>query len=591
MWSKLTNKRNLYIFSVIICVIIFLWSLNGERYILKIFDDASKPWNEGWVQIVEDKEVELSETMNIEDVAVGDTLVLVNEIPELASDKVLFFYTKDIEAKVYVGDELLYSFEMQEKYEILETPGNMWNEVVIPSELSGEIIRIELTTNFSNRYWSTLNGIYLVESCQIKNILFSKDGYLILVTLVLFAMTINAYVNALVWKRRQIKQFFWGLGTVCLCASLWALGMSGLINFILDQPIVAYLLSLVMVPIIPVSIYEFLKTIYHKRSKSITYMGIVVWVNFLIQMMLQFVFGISLLTLLPVSIAIYIIGSVSILYIIAKYIVLHLREEGTEEEWNIALVSILIIFFGALMECLILIIYPEKTNLIGIAGVTGLLIYLILNQFLLTRFEARTDAEMLILEKSYNNLRNTTSVRQIEAHFFFNTLNTISALCKEDAKEADKAIRLFSSYMHSYMHLINEQQTITFVEELKLIESSLEIEKLRFPDRFTYTFDLEATEFKVPPLSLQPVVENAMFHGLRSLKTGGELKISTRNAIDDIHIIIEDNGIGFDTEILQETTSIGINNVKRRMKIMAKASVEIESEIGKGTKVIIKIPR
>ncbi|MFI3208273.1 MAG: hypothetical protein R3Y40_03990 [Eubacteriales bacterium] len=69
------------------------------------------------------------------------------------------------------------------------------------------------------------------------------------------------------------------------------------------------------------------------------------------------------------------------------------------------------------------------------------------------------------------------------------------------------------------------------------------------------------------------------------------MKISTRNAIDDIHIIIEDNGIGFDTEILQETTSIGINNVKRRMKIMAKASVEIESEIGKGTKVIIKIPR
>ncbi len=186
--------------------------------------------------------------------------------------------------------------------------------------------------------------------------------------------------------------------------------------------------------------------------------------------------------------------------------------------------------------------------------------------------------------------KNTVLVHQIKAHFFFNTLNTISALCKKDAGKADKAIQTFAAYMRSYMYLITEEQNIPFEQELSMVRSSLEIERMRFPDSFTYTLDLKCRDFELPPLSIQPIVENALLHGLRRTGHHGQLRIATEQIGDMIYITVEDDGRGFDTAILKGSKSIGLKNMAERVKLMAGGTLSIESERGKGTCAVIAIP-
>ncbi len=186
--------------------------------------------------------------------------------------------------------------------------------------------------------------------------------------------------------------------------------------------------------------------------------------------------------------------------------------------------------------------------------------------------------------------KNKVLVHQIKAHFFFNTLNTISALCKQDAGKADKAIQTFAAYMRSYMYLITEENNIPFEQELSMVRSSLEIERMRFPDSFTYTLDLKCRDFELPPLSLQPIVENALLHGLRKTGHHGQLRIATEKIDNVIYITVEDDGRGFDTAILKESKSIGLKNMSERVKLMVGGSLTIESERGKGTRAVIEIP-
>ncbi len=178
---------------------------------------------------------------------------------------------------------------------------------------------------------------------------------------------------------------------------------------------------------------------------------------------------------------------------------------------------------------------------------------------------------------------------QITAHFFFNTLNTISALCKQDAAKADNAICTFATYMRSYMYLVNERELIPLSQELTLVRSTLEIEKLRFPNSFTYELDLQVVDFEIPPLTLQPIVENALLHGLRRTGRHGTLKISTRQIGKCYRIIISDDGLGFDTSILDNTKSIGLKNVTQRIKMLG-GTINISSEIEKGTHAVVQIP-
>ncbi len=547
------------------------------------------PWHgelleENFVQLIDGQAVALDDVQDAQLPEVGEPLVLVTTLPEIRDDKTLLFYTKDVEVCVYIDDALVYAFEMQDRFACLETPGNTWNRIEIPATQAGATLRIVLTSNFDNRFESTLAHLYLICPDELFYAITQADGFRILMSVVLIVTTMVTYANSFIWKRTETRRYFRALANFYFVTELWLIAMYNGFDYFLHRPVFSYLLSMLLANFVAVALFEFVAVVYGARNKTIVLLEGLVWGNMALQLVLQFGFGVSMLHMLSLTYVVFVAGAGLFIWLAVRHMVEHRRKS------NFALVSMSIVMFGAILEIVVLCLWPERTDLIGVASILGLVVYLIVNQLHLTLKESRVDVQKLALEENYTQLQNTTLMRQIKAHFFFNTLNTISALCKEDPREADRAITTFAQYMRSYMHLINAQENIPFEQELAIVNTTLEIEKLRFPDRFNYETDLEVTDFVLPPLCIQPIVENAMVHGLRKLSGVGVIRIETRKGTGCVQVIVKDNGVGFDTNVLEESESIGLKNLQQRVKLMSGGTLAIQSERGQGTEAILTFP-
>lgn len=580
--EKISVKVKIKVVILLLMGIAIAWGLSATATDMYEFQLGAEALDQGFTQIIEGQSLALA---HLEEAQVdAESLILEMELPAMQQGLVLLFYTKDIQVRVLLEGEELYRFQMEEGFAFLETPGDKWNGVEIPVEAAGKTVRIEMTSNFSNRYETTLAQMYLVDESDTLGVVLSQDGFRIVMSIIIAVMAIWAYGNGLIWKRRAVRRYFIRLGTLYLCAALWLASMCVGLDYLIGSPIFSYLVSVIMSIFLPVAVYEVLRVVYAKESRMLNCFEVLVWGNFALQMILQFVFHISLLDLLPLTYVVYGLGAAAAMVLIIAHL------STRDDPFNVPLVSLLIMLFGAVVEIVVLVTLPERTDLIGVASIVGLVLYLVINYIYSLVKEAHIDVQNITLEREYHRLQSTTLMRQIKAHFFFNTLNTISALCKQDAKEADKAILIFANYMRAYMRLINQHENIPLEKELEIVNLSLEIETIRFPESFVYEIQLECRDIMIPPLSIQPIVENSMIHGLRNKGKQGVITIQTKKCVGYNQIIISDNGVGFDTNMLEDGESVALKNLEKRLYLMARGEMKIISELGKGTKTIFTIP-
>ena len=186
-------------------------------------------------------------------------------------------------------------------------------------------------------------------------------------------------------------------------------------------------------------------------------------------------------------------------------------------------------------------------------------------------------------------------VSQIQPHFMYNALSSIAMLCKLDPDTAYNATIQFSDYLRGNMDSLKNTEPVPFDKELAHLEKYLYIEKLRFKKKLNVEYDIQAHDFVVPQLSVQPLVENAVKHGVGMKKGGGTVKIATRETEDAYEIIITDDGVGFDPEEVKqrkdERSHVGMENTKKRLKDMCDATITITSAVGEGTEVRVTIPK
>jgi two-component sensor histidine kinase len=181
---------------------------------------------------------------------------------------------------------------------------------------------------------------------------------------------------------------------------------------------------------------------------------------------------------------------------------------------------------------------------------------------------------------------------QIQPHFVYNSLSAISTLITIDPEKAQEALDNFTEYLRRNLSSLTDVKLIPFEDELKHIETYISLEKLRFDDRINVIYDLKTTDFLVPVLSVQPIVENAIKHGILKKVEGGTLKISTYEAEDSYVIVIEDNGVGFNNDdVKKEENHYGIDNIEYRIKNMCNGSLDIKSVINKGTIATITLKK
>jgi LytS/YehU family sensor histidine kinase len=180
---------------------------------------------------------------------------------------------------------------------------------------------------------------------------------------------------------------------------------------------------------------------------------------------------------------------------------------------------------------------------------------------------------------------------QIKPHFIYNTLGTIERMCLKDPESAFHLVRNFSLYLRGNFSELDSVTSIRFTEELKHVEHYVNIERVRFPD-MNIEYDVETTDFVLPALSVQPLVENAIKHGLMRLESGGTVLIRSYETPTHVCVEVKDDGVGFDTDLpIDEKKHVGLRNIRGRLKAMVNGELILESETGVGTKAVIMIPK
>jgi two-component system, LytTR family, sensor kinase len=183
---------------------------------------------------------------------------------------------------------------------------------------------------------------------------------------------------------------------------------------------------------------------------------------------------------------------------------------------------------------------------------------------------------------------------QLNPHFLFNALTTIGYLIQTAPEKAVETLMRLTQLLRGVLRSTGEFSTLG--DEIKLIESYLEIERARFEERLSVKIDVspELQRMRIPSLILQPLVENAVKHGISNSKKGGEVKISACVEGQNLMLEVTDTGAGVDKKNLIESRQrrVGLNNIEQRLQSHygKAASFEIESEIGEGTKSKIVLP-
>jgi sensor histidine kinase YesM len=189
--------------------------------------------------------------------------------------------------------------------------------------------------------------------------------------------------------------------------------------------------------------------------------------------------------------------------------------------------------------------------------------------------------------------RIAVMLSQIQPHFLYNSLTSVMDLCDNNPKQAKAAIADFADYLRGNLSSLKAENLISFSTELDHIEKYLKLEKLRFQGELEVVYDIKTKDFMLPALSVQPLIENAVKHGVGQKIGGGTVTIHTHETENEYIVRIIDDGVGFaEVEYADnEGTHVGIENTKKRLDMMLNAKLEIESKKGEGTTASILIPK
>lgn len=183
---------------------------------------------------------------------------------------------------------------------------------------------------------------------------------------------------------------------------------------------------------------------------------------------------------------------------------------------------------------------------------------------------------------------------QIKPHFLYNTFGNVIALCYTSPHEAARLLSHLSTYVRFIFENGRTESNITLGQELEMIDSYLSIEQTRFNDAFTIIKDIDESllDLEVPPLLIQPLVENAIRHGLMKKDGMKRLMLSIQDIGSSLEIRVADNGVGFDPKRrTMPTSGIGIPNVRNRIAYLTDATFDLQTEAGAGTHVRIRLPK
>lgn len=565
-------------------IVILFWGFGLPQDVTIYSQEDFAVLDSGWTQVLPDVHLELEDLASAVEQRKETPIVIQRTITEDMLNESVVFYGEHQEIFVYVGETEVYSFTCPEELETFGSPGRTWVNVPINEDELGETLTIALRSNFT-LYHGLPASIFCVDDGVIYAV---QTNFLALrntVALIVIGLALVSYINAVLWEDKQLKRYLFTMADLYLFIGLWLCAEVNVLAIWLGRASLSAVMAMVFLRMVPIAFYYFFMSMLPYVSWRTRLAGFVAWLNFFAAIISQFVFGKSLIETLGVNVA-----AVITLCVIGLYEVYHYyRYENTLKVRANACYFTIILFLATLLECTFYLNYQTYGNFIGLPLTIACIIYAGIAHMILVHSESQADVAKRRLEEEYNKLNKKPLEQQINAHFLYNSLNTISAYCKESPDKAYDAICIVGKYMRAYTHLVNADEYVTLEEELDLIQKYVIIQNMRFENSLKFTVNNNCEDVWLPALTLQPLVENAINHGIRKDFTSGEIKISADYSYNMVKIVVEDNGVGFNIDELKNAKGVGYRNLKHRLNVMG-GEISVSSIKNVGTKVTVIVP-
>ena len=476
------------------------------------------------------------------------------------------------------------------------TPGNSISYVSADDIPDNAEIELSLSNPYTifagfNPIEDTLDSLTVGNKDTLYNDLLKNNTSAVLVSLAIIFLGLFAFTLAgLLWKNVMSRNI--ALALMAVTGGIFVLTDSiyTYLPLWIGNPVLCMVFDEFATYLLPIAAFLYVRVnVQDKRCKA--YMTILIIVSILLTMTAVFLQLFGVMDILKSQIFVFpfiLLGSVgSIVCLI--YEAFKLKSKNSRA----VLISLCPLVAAGLIDFV--------NSLTGFAPDRvfirlGLLITIVIQIFILFRETREHQKELLRYQEMQNEMlqmRVSIMVSQIQPHFLYNSLTSIAQLCEKNPSKAKKATIEFSEYLRRNMNSLKEQAPVPFESELKHLETYLSLEKMRFGDELNIEYDIETTDFLIPSLTVQPLVENAVKHGVGMKEDGGTVTIATKEFDDRYEVIVSDDGVGFDTTKKPNDgrTHVGMENVRNRLKTMCNAVLNIESTVGKGTVATITIPK
>lgn len=510
--------------------------------------------------------------------------VFDTELPEGAEIK---FYLNHIKIDIYVDGKLLYD-SSYEKYP--DMCGSTWVSWDLPAISQEDVLEIRLNNphSFGNKdaYNQFLNSIYLGGDTVMKNF-FERQSmpynavsiFIIVVSIALIGTAVGYRLLRLPENSLLLKSGIMSLmmGVYMYLdakdISLWSGQMAFNTN-------VRRLAMMTAASFMAACVVELLR---EKRKKIAQ---IAVYALMLTDLVLTVVSLVGVTGIYDTGIYwVTVQGTVSLLLLILTVMEARIgKRKGLMLPSAIALLTMLLLEFINSYASL------WRSGICIKAAFTLLFVFHLVRAAWTAAKNRRDSIKAKRLAEELKNSRIVLAMSQIRTHFVFNILNAISGMCEYDPQKADETLVIFSRYLRNNINIMEEDKPEDFTKSLEHLEEYIYLEQVRFGEKIRFEKNIEVENFKIPPLVLQPLAENAIRHGLLHKKQGGTVSLHTWTRNGDSVIEISDNGVGFNAADVPSTEAVGLKNVRFRLEYMVGGTMDVKSVPGQGTTVTVTIP-
>lgn len=419
-----------------------------------------------------------------------------------------------------------------------------------------------------------------------------KDERVVAIMIIISAfLVLGLAIFSYIFDRSTFKNYLFG-GLLILSAGLFFLFTSEAIYLWSDLLIVNTMLKGISAMAYLLFAFVLVKDLFSEKMQKVV--GIAT--------QLYSVFSSSLIAVSLFSniyfydiVGVWTVGAVAFAVILIVLALLSVKQASVKQ--RVSLIFVIIGLFVFLADIAAVYFGLWRT---GLASKIFFLIVFLISAFVFLRivpknFKAEKKAEQLEKEKitldaELARSRISTLMSQIHPHFIYNTLGSIEQLCELDPPKAAKLVHDFSKYLRGNFGEINSTRLIRVSKDLEHTEYYIGIEKVRFPD-IEFITEMSCCDFSVPALTIQPIVENAVKHGILGREAGGTVRVRIYETDSSYFITVKDNGVGFDVTELENDNHIGLRNIRSRLEAMCGGILHIESILGVGTKITVEIPK